>query len=522
MAKNEQLKKNLRTADELPESMSWDTMHNGILSKVDSQTNSYKKDKKILYISLLLAFVTLSFFAFYLSQNSKAKVAESIDSIDTASKSPQINEPIVETSMSSNSKTNISKLAKDAYSNNHKSNTAETIVKTTEFKNSISIQKAYDSTEQIAKQKVEQAITMSSNTKSSPTKGYISSRDSQNSVLNKSSFNTGNRQPSKSIVNSEIALQASQMQKREAIPHSSELQVEKTNQEHKNILHADVQSNRTDFYLSPNLLAKKYFIASKNYPTLQPKLTKPNGPTQTINSIDNPWAIEFGLGAHVFNPNFAGSELAEAKASFNNAFIGYAGEFLLKYSLSPNWQIGSGISYQNLVSELDYFNSTYSVENQEVLTLIEVSLLSQDSTFHYTNKDVSTLNWRRVLHYNTSKVFSIPILFERNWNLNNKWKWTTGLGTQMNIWSRSQGKAIISDQGELSTYEIVDYENDFYSINGNFNILLNSGLKYAFNEHMYLGMDLRGSMALQNWSTDLAYSSKPIVFSSNFKIGYQF
>lgn len=506
MAKNEHLKKKLRTPDELPDSLTWEKIQHGIQSKVDMQTITYKKLSfyKLLLTTLAIGSIAVV-LAFYFLGNEEGSEKQAMPSVDIvkqqevkgydSANAMNTNEIKSQQSATGNSdniaveqstKTETKRLQKTDNSNKQTLKQAESIVPNNNYtSNDLSVL-----TQNIDPKKKNVDHITSSNSSRNNRNNYTTA--AENIEAQVGLFNTENSAGSNTKLtpsNNNYNINDRRITRANGLQRIllSSLESNKPNQ-------ADSYSPVVSTYEAPSVLS----ISHK------------------------PFSVELAVGTNLFNPNFGGTELGDAKSTYNKAVIGLGAEFLLNYSWSDTWQISTGLNYQALENKLDYYNEKEFIENRNEISHIFVNSISKDSTFHYSNRDVSITKWELVKHYNKNTIISIPILLNRTWNLKKDLQFLTGLGMQYNLRSSSLGKAIVSDQGEKSTYQIEEYGDNIYSIQSNMHALLNTSLHYAISDRVYLGLGLRGSLALKDWSTQIEYTARPLTMDARFKLGYRF
>jgi len=494
MAKNEHLKHILRTEDTLPESMSWESMQSSILSKVDSADQIEARERKfklrmfLISLGTIATILTLFLLNHNTQQNTIANKPQNIKSDNLAKK--------VQTPTSSD-------VSSEAIKEEAAGLSSHINKKNNEIKNTLS------------KDITQASSTLSKEKFASTSYNYQSdNRDNKENFVvtleNTSLLQKQSNTPVElSSTNNSTAATINPLTKNSVPFKSSQI----------------TENSKRTIAISPaflNTQAKKLMVVERKVRAYKFSLSSPKIPTETIIQKPKHHSIEIGLGANLFSPNFGNTALGEVKSSFTSGSVGFAGEVIFDYALSSKWSINTGLAYQTLNSTFDYHNEKEVLENTEVVTLIEVNAISKDSTRHFANEDVEAVFWQRILHYNSTKLVSIPVLINRKWNLGQRFQLTTGAGLQFNALSFSNGKAIISDQGEFSTYEVVSYENELYNIQSKFHALVSTGINYKLNDKSYFGLSLNGSYSLNDWSSDLAYSSKPWVLASKFRVGRRF
>jgi len=512
MAKNEHLKRKLRTEDKLSDSMSWDSMQNGILNKLDSHTAADKKVSfyKWIYATLALALIVAVSILFILNKNTQAHTVA--------------NKNIV---LSTQSTAQTNTLKTEVHSDTD-------IINNIDPKNltNAEIKQATNHTSEITRNTQQ---TQNNNTGAAGN-AYLENNTFTNSSNNhKASINTRFRATTAGTINKDDAqsqqaerLIANQIQSQpSSISMQGIFQNENTYEKIFSVKTDDTKSQLNQIPISQlteieDIKLKLINTTTYERSVLSASFAELDNSLQVISISPKPFSIEIAAGANLFTPNFGDSNLGDAKSSYNKLIPGLGAEVLFTYVINPKWQIAAGLNYQSLENKLDYYNEKEVRENKDVVTRIEVNAISGDSTHHTANENVVTTHWQKVVHYNSNKMLSIPVLLNRNWNMHKRFKFVTGVGLQYNLGAISSGKAITGDDGELSSYKIEDYTNGFYSIQSSINFLLSTGVNYELTDRSYLGVDLRGSLGMNDWSTQEEYSAKVMIFDSRFKVGYRF
>ena len=495
---NESFKRALREEDGLPQSMSWENVEQGIISKMENkrEKSNLIKARYATYSIALLCIITTVLGIWYYSSKSHSAVNAENNSIMQNTNSNIIAEKTEETNSSNNNlDENITIQKEDLILDHGINNSSNDKTKIYTLKEN----KLYNSsgnTEQVHNIIRKEQFQ---NDHNNGTDGAVYSSDNNRTQLPTETQFTPNT----------------------SIPNVN--QFSKTNREDISPILSTDKSTQSNTIENVQYLAGLGFYAFKiskdRLDNMKAFYDNQLGikPVRKASNI----AVILSSGINNSVPNFSGSDLAEVKNSTERGIISYQGGLHLQYNINPSWKLTAGLSYQSLETNFDYYNEKDVVVDAEA-KIVDLNAINLDTLqISYTTVPTNAVAWESIQHYNKTTMLSIPIMLSRNWNLSNKFQFDTGLGMQYNFGSSSNGKAIISDQGETSTYLVQEYNSSFYNTNSSFHLLASTGINYSISDRVFVGTALQGSYGLSNLSSSSEYNYKLSNIQGNIRLGFR-
>lgn len=249
----------------------------------------------------------------------------------------------------------------------------------------------------------------------------------------------------------------------------------------------------------------------------------------TINplSLSNPLAVEkrenntrfsmaIGLGLNYWTPNWGSSSTSQERAQYEKALVGNTYSLLFDYRLYPKWSLGTGIMNSTYFSQFNYKETeVYQAVKEEVLVEIQVNTFTGDSTKIYDDSVININRERQVVHYNTFKKWSVPLIVKYSLS-NKKVEYAFGIGTMLTLSTKTAGKTI------NSTIQDYNANSPIYQTGTEIGALGTFDLNYHLSEKYYIGAQLSGIASLKNWSIEEEVDLKPLIFNSQLTIGMKF
>lgn len=230
-------------------------------------------------------------------------------------------------------------------------------------------------------------------------------------------------------------------------------------------------------------------------------------------------AIELGAGTNLINPNYSGSDLSTLRQANEHSVPGLSSSLAIRYQLDKNWAISTGVQYQSLATKLDYYNTWDTIVTRPK-QIIEVNSLNGESSEYYIDTEVETFAYDSVIHYNSIRVISIPLIVTKSWASFKGVRLETSLGLSYGIATSAEGKHIYKTTNETKDYSVRPISSQQYKSKAN--ALAGIGLSYPVTERFYLSGTLGGSYALNSWTNNSSReSSHPLIFDAVLKLGFK-
>ncbi len=244
-------------------------------------------------------------------------------------------------------------------------------------------------------------------------------------------------------------------------------------------------------------------------------------------SLSNPLAVEkrannarfsmaIGVGLNYWTPNWGSSSLSQERAQYEKALIGNTYSLLFDYQLHPKWSIGTGLMNTTYYSQFNYEETdTYQKVKTGVLVEIQVNTITGDSTQIFGDRTINVNRQRQVVHYNTFKKWSVPLLVKYNIR-KRKVAYALGIGAMLTLKTETAGKTINSTIQDYSTASPIYQAGTEIGAMGTFD------LNYHLSEKYFIGAQLSGIASLKNWSTEIEVALKPLILNSQLTLGLKF
>ena len=230
-------------------------------------------------------------------------------------------------------------------------------------------------------------------------------------------------------------------------------------------------------------------------------------------------ALELGVGTNLLYFKNNGSDLSALRQGSEHRVFGTSSNLTIRYLLNDNWSISSGIQYHSLVSKLDYYNKWDTIVDA-TKRIIEINSLNGESTDYFKETQVETFAYDSVLHYNSVRVFSVPLLVTKSWASYKGLRLETNIGLNYGIATTSDGKTIDRSANGEKGYSVRSLSSKEYK--SRTNLLAGIGLSYPLGKRLYLSGTLSGSYGLNTWTnTSSIESSHPFILNAGLNLGYR-
>ena len=194
-----------------------------------------------------------------------------------------------------------------------------------------------------------------------------------------------------------------------------------------------------------------------------------------LRKIHPKWRLELSGGTNIldFNPSRSTGDGLNP-VSKDHSLLGKQFSIRLKRSLYPNWNVSTGLGYQQLRFRSRYYREEHvSLYRPNTIDTIFISALTGERAFSYTDS-IPGIRTRNFQHFNQHELIQIPILV--GYTLAHK-KMSLGLNTGLNftLLHTPKGRVLYTsmEATELS-------EPALFAKNLKFSLLIEAQLNYRF------------------------------------------
>ena len=227
-------------------------------------------------------------------------------------------------------------------------------------------------------------------------------------------------------------------------------------------------------------------------------------------------SLALGSGINYWQLNQTETGKDNLLAGKDKALIGLSSSLQLNYLLQPNWAISTGLNYRQLNSRMNFFKEETTQEKREnVLVGFRILSITNDTTKIYSDTAVNVTRTRQIVHHNSFKQWSIPMMIKYLVR-KNRIELGLGLGTQLTLQSKDNGRVVYQNVIDFNT------ENRFYSTNFTWAILGSVELNYHLNKRYFLGTQVQFSSNLSDWNAQEGLRTKPFIFQNQLILGIKF
>lgn len=482
------LNSKFRSEENLPEEFSWENINQGIYEKMNS--NKSRRPAGIVFISAIaLALLIMGggvFIYLYNKNHSELNtIAHNANKKSNGSeyKKSDVIQPVAENINNEAIKTESIKVEKTFSVNNENGTTELTITKEIKTKRTYGDNKLANS-------------------------------------INKNSSNTSNKKLDKndkieSSTNAQSFVNEVNLIKEKSAPDSENTSV-KTNEvksPNDNSLVDSKNLNASEIVIA--VIESKYHLIFSNTKPILPliEIINPTIKKKEKNELKNSISINGGLLSSF--SNYGSTPIDALKSKYEKEALGYSFGIGYHRVLSNKISLNTGFDYNTMRSILDYKETTSYLEQRDNLLLsMDINTITGDTVKTYGTGIVTGKQTRTVLHYNTQRVLSIPVLLSYMIQ-NKKFHYTIGLGPVVHYNLSAKGRTIV-DTDQFLTYD----KNYFNTLN--YGLLARLGVKYSLGERYLIGLDVSFSAPLGKWNIDSSFSLKRSMPGSHLSIAYRF
>lgn len=518
MAKHTPIKETLRNSEALPEEFSWEAMEGGILAKMEAISEPKRKvwtlpkvALSIVVVGLVSLVICLSYVTLTKSEDTPNIASAKIDT-NGAAPEPTHLATAIQTQRPSSQQPNSTTVSETQSSQLTQHTTGNEITHTTHSNSSspvkIKYSDAISSTQSTIAERAQLLLSTQSNSINTAFQNKKVTENENNDEINATLNTTANQALTKTV--SAIATTLSTalspiennleiVQKLPSLPTPG-LATEVTK----------LEFSESDILGIDALLTNAEKV--ENYTT--EKLKK-----------QLPLTLSIGAGTTLWTPNYKGTAAATAQNQYEHSQLGQSLSVGISYALSPTWSIGTGLNRQILQSKLDYFAELDTLVLKNVLVSQDIHPISgavQNQV--YADSLLQGTYTRTVIHHNTIKNYSIPLVLSRSSSVGKQVRLDIGAGINYTVSSKSKGKEIQEQIDGSNSYIFATYteENQPLSARQTLDLLAVINLDYQVSRHVSIGVGMQGRQAMRNWSLRKGTSLKPFVLGGDIRLGYKF
>lgn len=230
------------------------------------------------------------------------------------------------------------------------------------------------------------------------------------------------------------------------------------------------------------------------------------------------WRLGVYAGITNWTPNYKGGLLAPQKSLTEQQRLGYGLEIKVTYLLRGNWQVSSGIEYLNLKSRFNYMHTRDTLVEGEK-TYIETNATTGNFMGSFSQVELlDALTWRRVVHYNRYRQYSIPISVSRSLDVGNKVFLEMGAGLKYTLSSKERGRML----KDMATYQPEYITDSDFEYRNSMGLLIEFGAYYKLHQNWSVGIASRYSWRTKDIYSNGNITSRPHVLFSKVGIQYSF
>lgn len=477
------IKNKFRSEENLPEEFSWDNMEKGIYDKMNTK-KSRRPMGIIIFSAIALSLIIIAGAILYLNSGDKFnKEPKSI--VDNSADESIISEgkPSFEV------KPEVEKLNKSPLKAESKRAEKPFVIK-----------KEYGKAELSALEKTKPTENFDENKTINNTSANV---DRGNKIKHNELVNPSNTQTSIGLTNENEPVENEKVTHNE---NENKIIQEKILVEAKNQIQSDIVISNIEskiFFLIYDSNRKIPFIETLN------STVQKQGENQLKNSI----FITGGLLSSI--SNYGDSPLDNIKSKFEHERIGYSFGIGYNRDISNKISLTTGLDHFTLRNILDYKETTsYSEQRENLLLSMDINTITGDTIKSYGTGTVTGKQIRTVLHYNTHKIISIPLIVSYTIQ-KSKFNYTAGLGPVLNYNLYAKGRTINAID-DFQTIDKTYYKSLTYGMNAR--IVIN----YFISKNYLIGLNLNYTAPFNKWNTQSEFSLSRSVLGSNLSVGYRF
>lgn len=479
-----------RSEENLPEEFSWQNMEQGIYEKMNAK-KSRRPIGTLLFSTIALAiFIVVGgvYIYVYKENNTSTELktvvhnANKEEIVSNTKKNNAVN-PEVENINDVNTKTESKTVERTFVLSNDISKTEVTIA------NEIKIKKTF----------AENKSTKSGNDKTATADGnkVIQNNKIVNSSIKQTAIKNGD------FKKEQTALDEKNISDK---IKEHELVSENSMEDYKNLIESKI--------VMASIKNKNFLIISNLYPEMPLiEITNPALNKKEKSEIKNSISISGGILSSA--TNYGNTSVDIIKSKYEKDALGYS--FGLGYNrvISDKFSLNTGIDYSILRIILDYEETTsYAEQRDNLLLSMDINTITGDTIKTYGTGTITGKQTRKVLHYNTHKVISIPLIVLYNIQ-KSKFRYTVGLGPVLNYNLSANGRTIYA----IDDFQTID-KSYFKKMTVGMQAKL--GINYSINKRYFIGFNIHYTSPINKWNSSSEFTLSRNLFGSNVSVGYTF
>ena len=205
------------------------------------------------------------------------------------------------------------------------------------------------------------------------------------------------------------------------------------------------------------------------------------------------------------------------RKDYESSLLSYNAQLNYIHPLKNGFSVLIGLQYQQLESRFDWNEriEDYNLTLVDTIVQIQINALTQERTEIRGDVQLTVAAERVVRHYNTTRLFQLPIAIGKSWS-SKKWQKDIFIGSAINLATQNTGRTRFNGA-------IVDYDGattNFIDNQWKLSAFIAGRLTYKLNDHLGLTTNLQFQKGLSNWSTESTINIRPNVFSAELGFSY--
>ncbi|MEL6357008.1 MAG: hypothetical protein AAFQ37_08780, partial [Bacteroidota bacterium] len=223
------------------------------------------------------------------------------------------------------------------------------------------------------------------------------------------------------------------------------------------------------------------------------------------------------LGGGVSWWNIGYGNTKPERAEFEQTILSYQGQFNFVQPLKRGLVLHLGLNYLQLNSRFNWSSEIedYEVVLEDTIVQIQRNVFTGAQTAVRGSLSLMVLAERRVQHYNSMRLFQIPISIGKSWG-NDRWQSSVLVGGIINIPLSITGRTLY--QGEVVDYD--DASMEIWSNKLGFGATLSGGLNYKLTDRFGVTTMLQFQQSITNWSAEQEVNIRPSVLNWSLGLSY--
>lgn len=253
------------------------------------------------------------------------------------------------------------------------------------------------------------------------------------------------------------------------------------------------------------------------FPTLPALQTIEVGTTESQNNRKIKGRIVVLSGLSTWNMGYGSTE--PERQPYEASLRSFSGQFNYIHTLKKNYTLLVGLQHQQLESRFDWSKDLedYTITLTDTVLQIQTNTLTGQQTITRGDVELNVPATRIVAHYNTSRLYQIPIAAGKTWGFKN-WQADVLLGGTINIFTNNKGRTLY--QGEIVDYN--DASTPFLDNRWTINGLLTGRMTYQISERFGITAGIQFQKSLSNWSGEDNIQMRPAIWTGELGVSFSF